>query len=165
MSALPPSLEGVYGQGYGSDAVVSEWEDVTPAVTRSVMVIDDSPTVRRIIQASFGRVGIPVAAYADGIAAITALTRGEAVVPEVLLLDIGLPRMDGYEVARILRGNPDCQQTIIVMLTGHDGLLDRVRSKMVGARGFITKPFRISEVVQTVCGHLGMDMPGMSNPG
>ncbi len=164
MSSVPPFFAGGFGQGYGSDAVISEWEDVTPGPTRSVMLIDDSPTVRRIIRASLGRVGIPVAAYSDGIAAITALTKGEAVVPDVLLLDIGLPRMDGYEVARIMRGNPDCQQTVIVMLTGHDGMLDRVRSKMVGARGFITKPFRVSEVVQAVCDHLGIEVPELRAP-
>lgn len=154
MPSMPSSPAGVYGPADGSDAVMSGWEDVPPGAMRTVMLIDDSPTVRRIIQMSLGRVGIPVAAYADGIAAITALTKGEAVVPDVLLLDIGLPRMDGYEVAHILRGNPDCQQTVIVMLTGRDGMLDRVRSKMIGARGYITKPFRVSEVVRTVCEHL-----------
>lgn len=165
MSPVQPPLAGTTGQSYEGDTLVSEWDDMTPGGARSVMLIDDSPTVRQIIHASLGRVGIPVAAYPDGIAAITALTKGEAVVPDVLLLDIGLPRMDGYEVARILRGNPDCQQTVIVMLTGHDGMLDRMRSKMVGARGFITKPFRVSEVVQTVCGHLGIDGSDPRNPG
>lgn len=167
MSSLPPSLSGVrgQGQGYGSDATPSEWEHAALTAQRSIMLIDDSMAVRRVIQASFSRVGIPVAAYPDGIAAITALTKGEAIVPDVLLLDIGLPRMDGYEVARILRANADCQRTVIVMLTGRDGMLDRVRSKMVGARGFISKPFRVSEVVRTVCGHLGVEVPGLRDTG
>lgn len=165
MSSLPPSVSGTYGRGYGSETATSGPTGAALTVPRSVMLIDDSMAVRRVIQASFSRVGVPVAAYPDGIAAITALTRGEVVVPDVLLLDIGLPRMDGYEVARILRGNADCQHTVIVMLTGRDGVLDRVRSRMVGARGFISKPFRVSEVVQTVCAHLGIDVPGLRDAG
>lgn len=156
-SPLPPGA-GMYGQGSGSENEPAPWEATQP----SIMLIDDSLAVRTVIQASFSRVGIPVAAYPDGIAAITALTKGEATVPDLLLLDIGLPRMDGYEVARIMRGNADCQQTIIVMLTGRDGVVDRVRSKMVGARGFISKPFRVSEVIQTVRVHLGVDVADTS---
>lgn len=165
MSSLPPSVSGAHRQGYASDAAQATWDDASLALRRSIMLIDDSMAVRSVIQASFSRIGIPVAAYPDGIAAITALTRGEVVVPDLLLLDIGLPRMDGYEVARIMRGNAECQHTIIVMLTGHDGMLDRVRSRMVGARGFIGKPFRVSEVVQTVCDHLGIDVPGLRDMG
>ena len=157
MSSLPPSMSSSFGYGAGSESEPPAWDAASP----TIMLIDDSLAVRTVIQASFSRVGIPVAAYPDGIAAITALTKGETVVPDLLLLDIGLPRMDGYEVARIMRGNADCQQTIIVMLTGRDGVVDRVRSRMVGARGFISKPFRVSEVIQAVREHLGFEGAGV----
>lgn len=123
-------------------------------VPRSIMVIDDSLAVRKVIEASFARVGLPVSAYPDGIAAIQALSRGEVEVPDLVLLDIGLPKMDGYQVAAILRNNDAFRNTIVIMLTSHDGVVDRVRSRMVGARDFIPKPFRVSHVVSIVRTHL-----------
>jgi twitching motility two-component system response regulator PilG len=120
----------------------------------SVMVIDDSMTVRAVIEASLRRNGFAVTSFADGLQAMGALARGEVAVPELLLLDIGLPKMEGYEVAKILRAKPDFNQTVIVMLTGHDGVFDRIRSKMVGASAFITKPFRVQHVVDVVSQYL-----------
>lgn len=116
----------------------------------SVMVIDDSMTVRAVIEASLRRNGFSVTSFGDGLQAMGALARGEVPVPDVLLLDIGLPKMDGYEVAKILRAKADFNQTVVVMLTGHDGVFDRIRSKMVGASAFITKPFRVHYVVEVV---------------
>lgn len=127
--------------------------------TRSIMVIDDSLAVRKVIEASFARVGLPVSAYPDGITAIQALSRGEVEVPDLVLLDIGLPKMDGYQVAGILRNNDAFRNTTVVMLSSHDGVVDRVRSRMVGARDFIPKPFRVSDVVSIVRTHLRLPSP------
>ena len=120
----------------------------------SVMIIDDSMTVRAVIEATLRRWGFDVASFPDGLAAMGALSRGEVAVPDLLLLDIGLPKMDGYEVARILRSKPDFSRTAIVMLTAHDGVIDRLRSKIVGASAYITKPFRVNYVVDVVRQHL-----------
>ena len=122
----------------------------------SVMVIDDALVVRKIIEASFNRVGMPVSSYPDGIVAIQALAHGQVAVPNIVLLDIGLPRMDGYEVAGILRRNAGFENTVIIMLSGRDGVVDRVRSRLVGARDFIAKPFHVPDVVNTVFRHLGI---------
>lgn len=131
----------------------------------TLMVIDDSPAVRAIIEASFNRVGVRVYAYRDGLEAIQALSRGDAPVPAVLLLDINLPRMTGYDVARILREHEQFKDTAILMLTGKDGIVDRVKSYLVGAREFIRKPFRVSDVVRTVGGYMQLDLPGPSESG
>lgn len=125
----------------------------------SIMVIDDSAAVRTVIQIAFKRVGIEVSAYGDGIEAIKALTREEAPVPAVLLLDLNLPRMSGFEVATLFRNHDAFKHTILLMLTARDGVIDRVRAKMVGAQGFITKPFRVASVVQEVFGYLNMRVP------
>jgi len=129
------------------------------------MVIDDSLVVRRVVEVSFARVGIPVVAYPDGLSAFNALVKHEAPVPNLLLLDIGLPKMDGYEVARILRSHPELKDMDIVMLTGRDGMIDWVRSKIVGARDFIKKPFRPGELVARVCHLLGIEVPGVTPGG
>jgi twitching motility two-component system response regulator PilG len=124
-----------------------------------VMLIDDSAPVRKIIEVSLARVGIATVAFADGLSAMQALARNDVGVPNLLLLDIGLPKMDGYEVAQILRSNRAFEHTIILMLTGRDGVTNRLRSRMVGARGYITKPFKVSDVVRTVCEHLHIAAP------
>lgn len=160
MSSLIPSGTGAYGSEFQEEHArfADEGEP-------TVMVIDDSMAVRTILETSFQRVGVKVNAYRDGIEAIQALSRGEAPVPAVLLLDINLPRMDGYEVARILRGNEQFGETAILMLTGKDGLVDRMKSRWVGAREFIRKPFRVSDVVRTVGGYMGFNGPGFAEPG
>ena len=112
----------------------------------NIMVIDDSMTVRTVIEATLRRDGYQVSSFTDGLAAMAAMARGEVDVPDLLLLDIGLPKMDGYEVARILRGKADFGQTVIVMLTARDGIIDRFRSKIVGASAFISKPFKVDFV-------------------
>ena len=129
------------------------------SIEPTIMLIDDSLAVRRIIEATFARIGISTTTFPDGLLAIQALAKQEVAVPDLLLLDIGLPKMTGYEVAQILRGNPAFSDMILVMLSGHDGMIDRVRSRLVGAKDFIRKPFRVSEVVKTVCTLLQIPLP------
>lgn len=161
MLSTIPSASGSFAPTHPSTEAPPQPE---PEGEPTVMVIDDSMAVRTILQASFRRVGVRVNAYPDGIAAIQALTKGDVPVPNVLLLDIGLPRMDGYEVARILRGHEQFGDTTILMLTGRDGIVDRVKSRWVGAREYIKKPFRVSDVVRTVCIYLRISVPGISEP-
>lgn len=156
MSSLPPT-SWVPGETLSQQD--AQWSPPVDEALPVIMLIDDSLAVRRIIEASFMRVGLTTTTFPDGLSAIAALTKGEVSVPNLLLLDIGLPKMDGYEVARILRSNKAFDDTILIMLTGRDGMIDRLRSKMVGARDYIRKPFRVSQVVQTVCEHLQIPVP------
>jgi DNA-binding response OmpR family regulator len=123
------------------------------------MVIDDSLAVRRVVEATFARVGMDAVSFPDGMTALNALASGATPVPDVLLLDIGLPKMDGYEVAKILRTNPGFHATPIIMLTGRDGKIDRLRSKFAGARDFVAKPFRPADLVAKVREYLHMPPP------
>lgn len=157
---IPPSSSGYEPNYLDAEAHVRLVAEGEP----TVMVIDDSAAVRTILEKSFQRVGVRVTSYPDGITAIQALSKGDVPVPSVLLLDINLPRMDGYEVARILRGNEQFSGTAILMLTGRDGFVDRMKSRWVGAREFIKKPFRVSDVVRTVGGYLHISMPGLASP-
>src|SRR5260370_8239619 len=86
----------------------------------TIMVIDDSFAVRKVIELAFHRVGVTVAAFPDGISAIRALSHSEIAVPSVLLLDLELPRMGGYEVASLLRSHQAFYHTIFLVLPGHD---------------------------------------------
>ena len=119
-------------------------------MARSVMVIDDSVTVRTVVDASLRRAGYRVSTYCDGLAAMGALARGEVEVPDLVLVDLDLPRMDGYEVTRILRAKPEFASTHFIMLTCYDGAWNRLRAKLAGATEFIVKPFRMAYLVGVV---------------
>ena len=140
----------------------AEW-DLDTERKPVIMVIDDSPNIRTVVEASFRRFGLQVFPYVDGLAAMQAITRGEVNIPDVLILDIGLPRMNGYEVARIFHEHPQCQNMALVMLTGRDGMVDRMRSRLVGARTYVKKPFRPTDLVREVFRILGYNVPGFTD--
>lgn len=121
-----------------------------------VMIIDDSLTVRKIMETSLKREGFEFVSYSDGIQALKAMTEPGGRIPDLVILDIGLPRMNGYEIARRLKTKQQYNNTVIIMLTGHDGVLDRLKGRLAGAREYITKPFRTQEVMSVVQSHLGI---------
>lgn len=117
---------------------------------RSVMVVDDSPCVRAVVEASLQRENVAVTTYADGLMALGALQRQEVDIPDVVLIDIELPKMDGYELAKILHAKPEMAESALVMLSGHDGMIDKMRARLAGAQGFIAKPFDVRFMVRQV---------------
>lgn len=112
-----------------------------------VLVVDDSPTVRKIVQLTLQREHIRVITAADGLSALAAVADA---MPDLILLDIMLPRMDGYNICHVIRKKLDHRDVPIVMLSGKDGLFDKMRGKLAGSTEYITKPFDSSELVQTV---------------
>lgn len=130
-----------------------------------VLVIDDSYAVRTIVTYILERENMVAQSFAEGTRAISALMNGEIPVPDLILLDIGLPMMDGYDVAKVLRSHHRLEHTPIVMLTGHKGVVDRARSKMIGAAGFISKPFTSAQLREQVRAHLYGPRAGQSFEG
>ncbi len=102
-----------------------------------VMVIDDSPTIRKLVAVTLERQGYKVVIAADGMQAISKLNETS---PDLVLLDINMPYMDGHQVCKVLKGNSATKQVPIVMLSGKDGFIDKVRARISGATEFITKP-------------------------
>jgi twitching motility two-component system response regulator PilG len=126
-------------------------------MNKLVMIVDDSLTVRKIIETSLRREGFDSVSYADGIDALRAITEQRINrVPDLIILDIGLPKMDGYEFARRLRTKPQFNNTIIIMLTSRDGVIDRLKGRLAGAKDYITKPFRTQDVISVLHSHLGV---------
>ncbi len=124
-------------------------------MSKLVMVIDDSPTVRKIIETCLKREGFAVAAFADGIEALQSLTHPQARIPDLVVLDIGLPKMDGYEVARRLKTKPQFSNTIIIMLSRRDGIIDRLKGRLAGAREYLIKPFKTQDFINVIESYLG----------
>lgn len=141
-------------QGAASSGVAPIW-DPNARLQPMVIVVDDSPAVRSVVRIALSRQGIPTLTFADGLDLMAALRAGEIAPPKVLLLDIVMRRMGGYRVARALRTNPAFHSTKVFMMTGHDGMFNRVLSAALGA-GFISKPFRSDDMVHTVREALGM---------
>ncbi len=112
-----------------------------------ILVVDDSLTVRKVVEVTLRRAGFDVLSFADGVTALRWLRGPEAVMPALIYLDIGLPRMDGYEVARVLRGLPGLEHTAIIMLSARAGLLDCLKSRLVGAQNHLGKPFKVEQLV------------------
>src|ERR671925_1188951 len=117
----------------------------------TVLVVDDSPTVRKIVEMTLQRERIKVITAGDGLSALTSVADE---MPALILLDIQLPRMDGYHICQIIRKNLQFRQIPIIMLSGKDGLFDKMRGKIAGSTEYLTKPFDSVELVQTVKKHL-----------
>jgi twitching motility two-component system response regulator PilG len=122
-------------------------------MSKLVMIIDDSLTVRKIMETSLKREGFASVSYPDGIEALRALNEGLP-IPDLVLLDIGLPKMDGYEVARHLKTKQQFGNTPIVMISKRDGVIDRLKGRLAGAKDYVTKPFKTQEVMTIVHSHL-----------
>ena len=116
-----------------------------------VMVVDDSPTVRKLVEITLERSGHEVIVAEDG---MQALAKINDVIPDVILLDITMPRMDGYELCKTIKGSRVTSHIPVIMLTGKDGLIDKVRGRMVGSEEYLTKPFDPKELVQLVERHM-----------
>jgi DNA-binding response OmpR family regulator len=125
-------------------------------MSKLIMVIDDSTTVRKIIETCLGRQGFQVLGFPDGIEAMRWLMGPTSRVPDLVLLDIGLPKMDGYEVARRLKTKPQFSNTVIVMLSRRDGMIDRLKGRLAGAKDYITKPFKTQDIISITESYLGM---------
>ena len=105
---------------------------------KTILVVDDSPTVRKLIAGKLEKSGHNVVSAVDG---IDALARIDESLPDLILLDIAMPRMDGYEVCKQIRSNPVAKNLPVVMISGKDGFFDKVRGRMAGCTGYVTKPF------------------------
>ncbi len=117
----------------------------------TIVCIDDSPTVLQAINAFLDDSSFTVVMINDPVKALMQVVRSK---PELILLDVGMPNLDGYELCRLLRRHPTFKSTPIIMVTGHTGFIDRAKAKLVGSSGYLTKPFTQSDLLKIVFQHL-----------
>jgi twitching motility two-component system response regulator PilG len=117
----------------------------------TILVVDDSPTVRKLISGKLEKSGHTVVLAVDG---MDALAKINEVVPDLVLLDITMPRMDGYQVCKLIRNNNTTKDIPVVMISGKDGFFDKVRGRMAGSTGYITKPFGPDTLMRTIDAYL-----------
>ena len=124
-----------------------------------VMVIDDSLVIRKILETCLRRAGYAVKSFPDGVEALRWLNTGDARLPNLIVVDLGLPKLDGYEVIRLLKARPDLERTALVILSQRDGILDRLKGRLVGAYAYLTKPFKTDQLVAVIQTSLGDTIP------
>jgi twitching motility two-component system response regulator PilG len=115
------------------------------------MVIDDSQTIRRTAESLLTKEGFAVVTAADGFEALAKVADYE---PDIIFIDIMMPRLDGYQACALIKSNQRYRQTPVIMLSSKDGLFDRARGRIVGSDEYLTKPFTRDELLGAVRAHV-----------
>jgi twitching motility two-component system response regulator PilG len=116
-----------------------------------VMVIDDSKTIRRTAETLLKKEGCDVVTAVDG---YEALAKIAAHSPQIIFVDIMMPRLDGYDTCALIKNNSVYRNTPVIMLSSKDGLFDKARGRMVGAEQYLTKPFTREELLGAIRKHV-----------
>ncbi|MBW4468985.1 MAG: response regulator [Stenomitos rutilans HA7619-LM2] len=126
-----------------------EKESLTAQYT--IVCVDDSPTVLQAINSFLDDTSFAIVMVNDPVRALMQVVRSK---PDLVLMDVEMPNLDGYELCSLLRRHPTFRNTPIIMVTGNTGFIDRAKAKLVGASGYLTKPFTQSELLKIVFKHL-----------
>lgn len=121
-----------------------------------VLVIDDSATIRHSAASVLAGAGLEVALAEDGFAALAQIADQR---PDLILLDVMMPRLDGYQTCSLLRRHPGYADVPVLMLSGCDTVFDRVRGRVAGSDQYLTKPFTADTLLAAVWRHLGTPAP------
>ena len=116
-----------------------------------VMVIDDSNTIRRSAEIFLLQAGCTVILAEDGFDALAKITDHQ---PDLVFVDIMMPRLDGYQTCALVKKNAKFHTTPVIMLSSKDGLFDRARGRMVGSDQYLTKPFTKESLLKAVATHV-----------
>jgi len=116
-------------------------------MTVKIMVIDDSSTIRKTAETLLKRAGFEVITAADGFEAMSVVADQH---PDIIFIDIMMPRLDGYQTCALIKNNKQFGTTPIVMLSSKDGLFDRARGKLAGSEEHIHKPFTQDDLVNAI---------------
>ena len=116
-----------------------------------VMVIDDSKTIRRTAETLLKREGADVVTATDGFEALAKIADTQ---PQIIFVDIMMPRLDGYQTCALIKNNQLFKSTPVIMLSSKDGLFDKARGRIVGSEQYVTKPFTREELLDAIRKHV-----------
>ncbi len=112
-----------------------------------VMVIDDSKTIRRTAETLLRKEGCEVVTAVDGFEALAKISDQQ---PQIIFVDIMMPRLDGYQTCALIKNNQMFKHTPVIMLSSKDGLFDKARGRIVGSEQYLTKPFTREELLGAI---------------
>ncbi|MBV8029893.1 MAG: response regulator [Betaproteobacteria bacterium] len=116
-----------------------------------ILVIDDSNTIRRSAEMFLRQAGYEVILAEDGFDALAKISDHE---PQVIFVDIMMPRLDGYQTCALIKQNPMLKTTPVIMLSSKDGVFDRARGRLAGSDRYLTKPFTKEALLDAVRQHV-----------
>jgi twitching motility two-component system response regulator PilG len=117
-----------------------------------VLVIDDSKTIRRTAETLLTKEGCEVFTAVDGFDALAKIADHQ---PDIVFVDIMMPRLDGYQTCALIKHNKVFRSIPVIMLSSKDGLFDRARGRIVGSEHYLTKPFTKDELLGAIESHIG----------
>mgnify|MGYP001545807124 CR=1 FL=1 len=122
-------------------------KEAGPATGLKVMVIDDSKTIRRTAESLLKREGYDVVTASDGYEALAKIADHQ---PQIIFVDIMMPRLDGYMTCALIKNHQMFKSTPVIMLSSKDGLFDKARGRIVGSEQYLTKPFTREELLSAI---------------
>ena len=117
-----------------------------------VMVIDDSKTIRRTAETLLKREGYEVVTATDGYESLSKIADER---PDIIFIDIMMPRLDGYQTCALIKNNREFRNTPVIMLSSKDGLFDKARGRIVGSEQYLTKPFTKDDLLGAIRRYVG----------
>jgi twitching motility two-component system response regulator PilG len=117
-----------------------------------VMVIDDSKTIRRTAESLLKKAGCEVITASDGFEALAKISEHK---PDIIFVDILMPRLDGYQTCALIKNNSIFKSTPVIMLSSKDSIFDRARGRIVGSEQYLTKPFTKEDLLGAIKQHVG----------
>ncbi len=118
---------------------------------KKILVVDDSPTTRKVVVLTLKQKGYAIVEAQDGLEALSKIDEER---PDLILLDIILPKMDGYRILSIIKENKELRDIPVILLTSKDGIINKVKGKLAGSAAYLTKPFEPRELISTVRKHI-----------
>lgn len=116
-----------------------------------VMVVDDSKTIRRSAESLLSKAGCDVVTAGDGFESLAKIAEHE---PDIIFIDIMMPRLDGYQACALIKNNSKFRNTPVIMLTSKDSIFDRARGRLVGSEQYLTKPFSREDLLGAIKEHV-----------
>ena len=127
-------------------SMLEDHESHTPLI----FIVDDSSLIRKLVTVTLQRAQFQVRGFADGVELLRALHEPDVIMPDLILLDIGLPKMNGFQVAHALKSSPHMPHCPLVIVSRRNGLLDRLRARLLGACAWLDKPFTTQGLLAVV---------------
>lgn len=128
----------------------SKLSENLPLPGKKVVLIDDSNTIRRSGEIFLSQAGCQVVLAEDGFDGLSKVVDHQ---PDVIFIDVMMPRLDGYQTCALIKNHPHFENTPVVMLTSKDTLFDRARAKLAGSDQYLIKPFTKKSLVETIVAH------------
>ena len=115
-----------------------------------VLVVDDSSTIRRSAEIFLSKSGCEIILATDGFDALAKVVKNQ---PDIIFIDVVMPRLDGYQACQLIKKSPRFQSTPVIMLSSKNGLFDKARGRMAGSNEYLTKPFTKDELLKAIERH------------